>query len=610
MDGSIVDFVKSVNLRDSRIISTPNFVFLCGGPTSKGPGPELSARDHFYRYLRSNTEPLLKRVKLAETINNWFDHDTFSDLLELEEYLADLSDVIVIFVESPGAISELGAFAASKVLGLKTLAVLNSMHSLERTFIADGPVRRIKNGDPNLIRYYEWNPEDLADPATQEAFADIDRDLTELLTTRGLSAPKERVVDPASPGHLMLLIADLVEMIGITHGNEVMECLTEIGHPISRAQLQKCLSLLEHARLIKVTPYSNQTYFIIRGAPGFVKYAFSPAATVRDRNRIKALIRSSLARTDERRMRIFGYQLGAATFLTQQELMTLIRSAPRRYKVYSVPKKNPGQFRIIAQPAREVKALQYWVMNNFLERFPVHPAATGYRRTKNIVDNAAPHVHGNFLLKLDFRNFFPSLKARDFHAFIEMKKPELEEGDLGVLTRILFWKPKGASELCLSIGAPTSPLLSNLLMAEFDEKVANECLHLGVVYTRYADDLSFSAEKSSRLQAAEQMVFALCAHLSSPKLILNLEKTVRVSKRQSRRVTGLVITNDKVVSLGRNQKRTIRAAVHHFINEKLGIDERRRLAGMLAHVNAVEPSFLLRLQEKYGFDILSRIRRG
>jgi RNA-directed DNA polymerase len=56
-------------------------------------------------------------------------------------------------------------------------------------------------------------------------------------------------------------------------------------------------------------------------------------------------------------------KLGIAVLLPEDELITLIRSAPYRYKVFQIPKRKTGQFRTIAQPAKEVKALQYWVMS-------------------------------------------------------------------------------------------------------------------------------------------------------------------------------------------------------------------------------------------------------
>jgi hypothetical protein len=302
--------------------------------------------------------------------------------------------------------------------------------------------------------------------------------------------------------------------------------------------------------------------------------------------------------------------LGAAMLLSQQELTKLIRSAPRRYKVYEIPKRAPGQFRIIAQPAREVKALQYWVMRQFLNQFPVHSAATGYRHGQGIADNVRPHLNGRFLLKLDFKDFFPSLRARDFRVFIEKHKTPLEEEEVEALCRILFWKPKGTNDLRLSIGAPTSPLLSNLLLIEFDEQVASFCAELGVAYTRYADDLSFSADVSSKLQKTERMVVALCRRLKSPTLTVNPKKTVRVSKEDARRITGLTISNEAEISLGRDQKRRIRASVHHFATGRLTREQQLELKGMLAYVNAVEPRFLIRLRRRYGSDVMHRIQAG
>jgi RNA-directed DNA polymerase len=301
-------------------------------------------------------------------------------------------------------------------------------------------------------------------------------------------------------------------------------------------------------------------------------------------------------------------KLGAAVLLSENELMKLVRSAPRRYKVYQIPKRKPGQFRTIAQPAKEVKALQYWVMEHFLNTFPVHPAATAYRRRKNISDNARPHRKGNFLLKLDFTDFFPSLTARDFERYLKKRDANVEDGDKEVLSKILFWKPKEKNKLSLSIGAPSSPLVSNVLLYDFDERVATFCSKHGTTYTRYADDLSFSAKKSSELGTVERFVKGLCKRTTSPKLVLNSEKLVRVSKRDSRRITGLIITNDAKVSLGRDKKRQIRASVHHFIAGRFSEEQGLQLKGTLAFVKSVEPTFLARLQKKYGQHEIRRIQ--
>lgn len=306
--------------------------------------------------------------------------------------------------------------------------------------------------------------------------------------------------------------------------------------------------------------------------------------------------------------------LSAAVLLSRGELSRLIMSAPHRYKTYQIPKRKAGEFRTIAQPAREVKALQYWVMKHVLNRFSVHPAATGYRNGLNIADNARHHVNSRFLLKLDFENFFPSIKSTDFRLYIEKHAPQFTHAEVEALSRILFWNPKRTNDMCLSIGAPSSPLMSNILLRDFDDQVANFCSAFEVSYTRYADDLSFSANVSENLRQVEVKVNRLCEGLESPKLTLNREKTVRVSKKRSRRVTGLVLTNDGRVSLGRDYKRRVRSSVHYFLTGRLTTDQCAQLRGMLAYVKSVEPGFLSRLRRSYrkshGVDVIRKILKA
>ncbi len=301
-------------------------------------------------------------------------------------------------------------------------------------------------------------------------------------------------------------------------------------------------------------------------------------------------------------------RLGLAVLLPERELRLLIDSAPYRYKVYQIEKRARGEFRTIAQPAKEVKALQYWVMKHILSQYEVHQAARAYRKDMSILDNARPHVSGRFLLKMDFKDFFPSLKARDFRIFLRRRGAELDAEEVGALCSILFWMPKRdvLPDLRLSIGAPSSPMLSNILMADFDRRLSAFCTTRDVTYTRYADDLSFSAAASDRLRAVEKAVLDWCDRSTSPVLAVNQAKTVRVTKREARRVTGLVLTNDRKVSLGRETKRRIRASMHHFITGRLKAEDILKLRGMLAYVNSVERTFMRRLRKKYGADAVRR----
>ena len=250
--------------------------------------------------------------------------------------------------------------------------------------------------------------------------------------------------------------------------------------------------------------------------------------------------------------------------------------------------------------------LQYWVMKKILSKFEIHAAAKAYCHGLSIVDNARPHTRGKFLLKMDFKDFFPSLKARDFRVFLKRSKLALDAAEIEALCRILFWMPKGTHDLCLSIGAPTSPMLSNILMMKFDRRISAFCAAHNAAYTRYADDLTFSADRSRTLQLVEKAVLNFSRRSVSPALAVNQDKTVRVSRKDSRRVTGLVLTNDRKVSLGREGKRRIRAQMHYFVTDRLETEQILQLQGMLAYVHSVEPSFMRRLSKKYGPDAIRR----
>ena len=300
-------------------------------------------------------------------------------------------------------------------------------------------------------------------------------------------------------------------------------------------------------------------------------------------------------------------RLASEFILPMHDLRYLIRSAPYRYKVYEIPKREPGKTRTIAQPARELKPLQRWIMENVLSKYPIHPSATAYRKGMNIANNAWPHAHHRYLLKMDFKDFFPSIKSSDFEKFVLANPLDASwsEEEIGHLSRMLFWKKKRTEDLRLSIGAPSSPLLSNILLYRFDVMVNELCSSRGVSYTRYADDLTFSTSKRDLLYQIEREIPPICTRLQSPRLRINRDKTIHVSKKSSRRVTGLILTNDGNVSIGRDRKRQVRAAFHKFVLGMLDAKEATKLAGMIAYIKSVEPAYLEKLREKYGAAILN-----
>ena len=285
------------------------------------------------------------------------------------------------------------------------------------------------------------------------------------------------------------------------------------------------------------------------------------------------------------------------------DLTRIIATAPARYKVFTIPKRNGG-VRTIAQPAREVKALQRYVLQHILVKMPVHPAAMGYVAGKNIADNAYAHVGSRVILKLDFENFFPSISVRDWEFYARFYRPKIDPSDVAIFSRILFWGMRTSTPVCLSIGAPTSPSLSNILLFKIDTALSHIAAKAGVIYTRYADDITASAMQIEELSMFEQAARALVRQTRSPRLVFNDEKRGVYTMGQRRMVTGLVLTPDQNVSIGRARKRQISAMLHRLSVGKIDAEGIASLKGLLGFAIANEPDFVTRMREKYGNDTI------
>lgn len=291
------------------------------------------------------------------------------------------------------------------------------------------------------------------------------------------------------------------------------------------------------------------------------------------------------------------------------ELIHLISNAPYTYKVYEIPKRTGGT-RTIAQPAKATKFLQYWAIENYLSKLPIHLCATAYREGLGIKENATRHKNNAYLAKFDFKDFFVSIKGDDFKSHLKNYfGAKLSDDDLILLERICFIKRIKSEPFSLSIGSPSSPVISNSIMYQFDCLIAEWCSLNEVVYTRYADDLTFSTNIKDKTAEVEAIVRQSLNQISYPSLRLNRKKTTLVSKKYQRRITGLIITNEKQVSLGRYKKRYISSLVHKFKLGLLDKDSVSSLQGNLAYAMDVEPLFVERLARKYGDETIDKLRR-
>ncbi|WP_286830784.1 MULTISPECIES: retron St85 family RNA-directed DNA polymerase [Kordiimonas] len=288
--------------------------------------------------------------------------------------------------------------------------------------------------------------------------------------------------------------------------------------------------------------------------------------------------------------------------LDPNRVWNIVNSANHLYKFYTL-KKRDGGLRHIYHPAKRLKAVQKWTAQRIFAQLPVHASATAYIKGKSISDNALPHTSSNFVQKMDFSNFFESIKSEDILRLLYPFTDELRlsDQDAQTLCRIVCRYDR------LTIGAPSSPVISNAMLYEFDCAVSDFADQHGIAYTRYADDLTFSCKSKNTVGQSVQFVRDLIEEIPYPNLKINEQKLVSVSKKRKRTVTGLVLTTDGKVSIGRSRKREIRALIHKYGTGELELERVDYLRGLLAFLYSVEPDAVTSLKAKYGKPIISEL---
>ena len=244
------------------------------------------------------------------------------------------------------------------------------------------------------------------------------------------------------------------------------------------------------------------------------------------------------------------YQLAAFLGMRRKELFRMTRNPKAFYYPVEIPKKSGG-VRKLHVPFGSLKFSQRVILREILSHFTPSRFATAYRTGKSICDNAAPHTGKRYLLKLDLLDFFGSITFEQVYSSVFNTRWFPRQ--IGVmLTAVCCYRD------ALPQGAPTSPALSNLVMKNFDEVLGNWCEKRGITYTRYCDDMTFSADVP--LGTVLRKVQSL---LEDTHFELNEKKTrfITASRRQS--VTGLTV-NEKV-SVDKAYKRTLRQEIYYVL---------------------------------------------
>lgn len=275
------------------------------------------------------------------------------------------------------------------------------------------------------------------------------------------------------------------------------------------------------------------------------------------------------------------------------------------YIRFNVPKKSGG-VRELAAPHRDLAAAQRWIFQNILQGLRSHDAAHGFVRGRSVRTNALPHVGRRILINADLCDFFPTITfARVKGAFENLGYSPAVATILALLCtesprRTVVYSRRtfhvATAPRALPQGACTSPALSNLIARRLDSRLTGISRKLGWIYTRYADDLSFSTDSESGSENKTGYLLSRIRHIAQDEGFRINEKKTRVLKQSAAMsITGVIV--NKRPGVRRRDVRRLRAIVHNA--RKHGLESQNRsnepnfeaqIRGKIAFVQMINPN--------------------
>ena len=241
------------------------------------------------------------------------------------------------------------------------------------------------------------------------------------------------------------------------------------------------------------------------------------------------------------------------------------------YTRFEIPKRSGGK-RLISSPKPKMRQAQSWINLNILNQLKPSIYCYAFRPNTSIVDNAKQHMNKKVVIKLDIKDFFPSITFNRVRGYFEFLG--YNPGVSTVLALLCTDAPrvrvtlKGRSQIVavgarsLPQGACTSPAIANLIASRLDNRLAGliKTFNDNWSYTRYADDLTFSTSHS---EPEIGKIIAAVSHIANEeKFVIKNEKTriMRAPRRQS--VTGLLVGDQ--VRIPKATIKNMRALFHNI----------------------------------------------
>ncbi|MEO7327752.1 MAG: reverse transcriptase family protein [Minicystis sp.] len=280
------------------------------------------------------------------------------------------------------------------------------------------------------------------------------------------------------------------------------------------------------------------------------------------------------------------------------------------YTRFTIPKRD-GTPRAIWAPLPRLKAAQRWILRNVVEKLPVHGKSHGFLPARSIATNAAAHVGSKVVLKVDLKDFFPTITFRRAKGIF--RQAGYRDPIATLMALICTEAPREIIEQdgktyfvalgprCLPQGAPTSPAITNTLCLRLDRRLSALAAKMGWRYTRYADDLTFSLPEDHKGKPRLGALLGSIGRVANDEgFRVHPEKTHIARSGDRQKVTGLVVNGNGAPRVPRELKRQIRAAIHNVSHGKplKEGESLSRLAGLAAYIYMTDPTLGAKLRKQ------------
>ena len=269
------------------------------------------------------------------------------------------------------------------------------------------------------------------------------------------------------------------------------------------------------------------------------------------------------------------------------------RGADSYYSEFEIPKKSGG-VRVISAPNGRLKDIQKKIasllyafkedieMNNNVE----NNISQGFEKGKSIITNAQIHRNKKYVLNIDLSNFFDSFHFGRVMGYFEKNNNIKMPKDMAiVMAQLTCYQGK------LPQGAPTSPIITNLICQILDYKILSISKKYRLNYTRYADDLTFSTNDKKFLETYQEFLLSITRLVEKNGFTVNQKKVRLQYYNSQQKVTGLVV--NKRINIDKNYYKQTRAMANHLYKNGYyiidgTIGKTSQLEGRLSFINQIE----------------------